>query len=97
MLSAQNSLPSLPIPTIDDTCERWLASVKPLVDADEYQECLNLTNEFKNGIGPKLQNPVCRLPGAATYNWMLGRAKCVFCLTNVGRFTSFVLGCICLD
>ena len=68
MLSAQNSLPSLPIPTIDDTCERWLASVKPLVDADEYQECLNLTNEFKNGIGPKLQKYL-HLKRLLSTNW----------------------------
>lgn len=68
MLSAQSSLPSLPIPTINETCERWLASVKPLVDADEYQECLNLTNEFKNGIGPKLQNYL-HLKRLLSTNW----------------------------
>lgn len=68
MLSAQNSLPSLPIPSLDDTCERWLSSVKPLLGAEEYQECENLSNEFKNGIGPKLQRYL-HLKRLLSTNW----------------------------
>jgi len=55
MLSAQSALPSLPIPSVHDTCDRWLKSVRPLMDDDEYQECIGLTREFETGIGPRLQ------------------------------------------
>lgn len=68
MLSAQSALPSLPIPTVHDTCDRWLKSVEPLMEAEEYEESVGLVREFENGIGPKLQWYL-RLKKLLSTNW----------------------------
>lgn len=67
-LSAQASLPPLPLPTIHDTCERWLKSVEPIVSPEDYDECIQLSREFRDGIGPKLQRYL-HLKRTLSTNW----------------------------
>jgi len=67
-LSAQASLPPLPLPTIQETCDRWLKSVKPLVGETEYDDCVQLSREFRDGIGPKLQRYL-HLKRTLSTNW----------------------------
>jgi len=55
LYSYQKSMPSLPVPDLDKTLERYLHSVKPLLSDEEYKKMEELTMEFKNGIGIKLQ------------------------------------------
>ncbi|KAF7990168.1 hypothetical protein HCN44_009903 [Aphidius gifuensis] len=55
LYSYQGSLPRLPLPSVDDTMRRYLTSVRPLLDDDNFKRMENLANEFKNGIGIKLQ------------------------------------------
>lgn len=55
LYSFQVSLPILPIPAIHDTLQRYLDSVRPILDDDNYKRMTNLANEFEGTIGPKLQ------------------------------------------
>ncbi|KAJ1525467.1 hypothetical protein ONE63_010277 [Megalurothrips usitatus] len=55
LYSYQGSLPKLPVPALDDTVKRYLRSVRPLLNDDQYSRMENLAGEFKTGIGMKLQ------------------------------------------
>lgn len=55
LYSCQNVLPTLPLPSLDDTLKRYLRSVRPLYDDAEYQRMEKLAEEFKQTIGRKLQ------------------------------------------
>ncbi|XP_032679646.1 carnitine O-palmitoyltransferase 1, liver isoform isoform X1 [Odontomachus brunneus] len=55
LYSFQGSLPRLPLPSVSDTMARYLRSVRPLVDDENYTRMERLANEFQNGIGNKLQ------------------------------------------
>lgn len=55
LFSYQGCLPKLPVPRVQDTMARYLASVEPLVSVEEYQRLEKLAEEFKNTIAPKLQ------------------------------------------
>ena len=54
---AQNELPSLPIPTLEESCKRYLASVKALMSHEEFQNTKKAVKEFlePGGIGETLQ------------------------------------------
>ncbi len=47
----QRSLPRLPIPKLEDTCQRYLASQRPLLTKDEYKVTEKLVEDFKVGPG----------------------------------------------
>ncbi|XP_050391317.1 carnitine O-palmitoyltransferase 1, liver isoform isoform X1 [Patella vulgata] len=53
--SYQASLPKLPVPSVEGTMERYLLSVRPLLDDEKYNRMEKLANEFKEGLGNKLQ------------------------------------------
>ena len=36
LFPTQNDLPPLPLPTLADTCERYLLSCRPVLSDDEY-------------------------------------------------------------
>ncbi|XP_026168064.1 carnitine O-palmitoyltransferase 1, liver isoform isoform X1 [Mastacembelus armatus] len=55
LYSFQNSLPRLPVPSIKDTCRRYLESVRPLMDDEQYERMKGLTEDFKKNLGPRLQ------------------------------------------
>lgn len=57
MLHFQRSLPRLKIPELQKTCDRFLASVRPLSqNKAAYDNFVNLVSEFRTvGTGPKLQ------------------------------------------
>lgn len=55
LYSSQNFLPTLPVPSLDDTLRRYLRSVRPLYDDAEYQRMEKLAEEFKQTIGNRLQ------------------------------------------
>ena len=43
----QKSLPRLPIPLVDKTCERFLAAVQSITSADEFNETQQIVEHFK--------------------------------------------------
>ncbi|XP_064397263.1 carnitine O-palmitoyltransferase 1, liver isoform-like isoform X2 [Halichondria panicea] len=53
--SYQKALPRLPVPPLKDTCQRYLDSVRPLLDDEQYTEMVGLVEEFKSGPGKKMQ------------------------------------------
>lgn len=55
LYSFQNSLPRLPVPSIKDTCERYLESVRPLMDDQQFERMKGLTQDFEKNLGPRLQ------------------------------------------
>lgn len=50
----QKSLPRLPIPKLEKTCERYLQALEPLVSAEELEKTRALVNDFKNKEGAEL-------------------------------------------
>ncbi|XP_029656491.1 carnitine O-palmitoyltransferase 1, liver isoform isoform X2 [Octopus sinensis] len=55
LTSFQGALPKLPVPSIEDTMTRYLRSVKPLLDEENYDRMEKLALDFKNGVAKKLQ------------------------------------------
>ncbi|KJX93149.1 carnitine acetyl transferase like protein [Zymoseptoria brevis] len=53
--AAQDKLPKLPIPDLEQTCKRYLASLDPLQTAREHHDSERAINEFLEGEGPELQ------------------------------------------
>ncbi|XP_021926262.1 carnitine O-palmitoyltransferase 2, mitochondrial isoform X2 [Zootermopsis nevadensis] len=54
-LHFQASLPRLPIPELEKTCERYLAAQQPLLSPQEYANTQAIVTEFKKGEGLSLQ------------------------------------------
>ncbi|CAH1153589.1 unnamed protein product [Phaedon cochleariae] len=52
----QQSLPRLPIPKLDLTCERYLAAQRPLLIDEAYRKTECNVNQFKNTSGKQLQD-----------------------------------------
>lgn len=52
--AAQDKLPKLPIPPLDKTLKRYLASLKPLQSSREHAESTQAAEEFLKGEGPAL-------------------------------------------
>ncbi|KAK4228011.1 putative mitochondrial carnitine O-acetyltransferase [Podospora fimiseda] len=50
----QDKLPTLPIPDLERTCERYLAALKPLQGPREHAETKNAVQEFLRNEGPEL-------------------------------------------
>ena len=46
-LHFQKSLPKLPIPKLEDTCKRYLNSLKPLLNEDDYKRVEKLVKNFE--------------------------------------------------
>lgn len=55
LFSYQSTLPKLPLPSLDDTMERYLRSVRPLLDDANYARMEGLAKDFRHGIAQKLQ------------------------------------------
>ncbi|XP_020625298.1 peroxisomal carnitine O-octanoyltransferase-like isoform X3 [Orbicella faveolata] len=50
----QDKLPSLPVPSLAQTCEKYLDSVKPHLTREEFLQTQFLVNEFASGVGKDL-------------------------------------------
>ena len=58
----QGEIPRLPIPDLEDTCERYLRSLEPLIsDKEMLGETKEYVKEFLEGNGPSLQEELKRL------------------------------------
>ncbi|XP_055378355.1 carnitine O-palmitoyltransferase 1, liver isoform isoform X2 [Condylostylus longicornis] len=55
LYSFQGSLPRLPLPSLHDTMSRYLRSVRPILDDENYHRMEALAKEFEGTIGKKLQ------------------------------------------
>uniref|UniRef100_A0A673TF30 carnitine O-palmitoyltransferase n=1 Tax=Suricata suricatta TaxID=37032 RepID=A0A673TF30_SURSU len=55
LYSFQTSLPRLPVPAVQDTVNRYLESVKPLMKESDFKRMTVLAQDFAVSLGPKLQ------------------------------------------
>ncbi|KAG8517996.1 Carnitine O-palmitoyltransferase 1, muscle isoform [Galemys pyrenaicus] len=55
LYSFQTSLPKLPVPTVSATIQRYLESVRPLLDEEGYYHVESLAKEFQDSTAPRLQ------------------------------------------
>lgn len=53
--AAQDKLPKLPIPELEQTCKRYLAALDPLQTAREHADSEKAIAEFLRTDGPQLQ------------------------------------------
>lgn len=67
----QDSLPKLPVPPLQQTCERYLAALEPLISAEEMSHTRKLVHEFQRagGVGDRLQKSLERR-ARKTENWL---------------------------
>ncbi|RDA86631.1 hypothetical protein CP533_6874 [Ophiocordyceps camponoti-saundersi (nom. inval.)] len=73
MLRFQESLPRLPVPTLEETAKRYLKSLHPLLCKAEYENSQQAVSEFvkPGGMGSKLQQRlVAKREEPATQNWI---------------------------
>lgn len=57
MLVKQRSLPRLPVPPLQQTMDKYLKAIRPLVNDDEFEQTTKLVQEFRKpgGVGEQLQ------------------------------------------
>jgi carnitine O-palmitoyltransferase 1 len=53
--SFQGALPRLPLPSLDDTLQKHLISLKPITTEKDYKEIVELSEKFRKGLGRRLQ------------------------------------------
>ena len=73
MLRFEESLPRLPVPTLDETSKRYLKSVHALVNSTEYERTKKAVEEFvrPGGIGHELQKRLmARRQDPKQKNWI---------------------------
>lgn len=51
----QKSLPRLPIPLLEKTCQRYLSAVQPIVDSEQFEQTRKAVEHFREGVGMELQ------------------------------------------
>jgi carnitine O-acetyltransferase len=73
MLRFEDSLPRLPVPTLEETAQRYLKSVHPLLSKTEFETTTKAVNEFvaPGGPGEELQKRlVARRENPEIRNWI---------------------------
>lgn len=55
LYGCQSALPKLPLPGVQDTCERYLKSIEPISSEEEFKKIQEKAVEFERGIGFRLQ------------------------------------------
>ena len=51
----QDERPKLPVPSLEDTCARYLRSLEGLQDPRDHEETRRAVEDFLRGDGPRIQ------------------------------------------
>ncbi|KAJ2892576.1 hypothetical protein MKZ38_009607 [Zalerion maritima] len=73
MLRYQDSLPRLPVPTLEETSKRYLKTLHPILSPGELESSTKAVNEFvaPGGVGEKLQKKlIARREDPECKNWI---------------------------
>merc|ERR1712000_40432 len=73
MLRFEDSLPKLPVPTLEETSARYLKSVHPLLSSSEFESTTKAVQDFikPGGVGSKLQEKLlARRADPKHKNWI---------------------------
>lgn len=65
----QPLMPKLPVPDLNTSCDRFLASMRPILSEEEYRNLLTEVLDFKEKDGPILQNHLLQR-AERTNNWL---------------------------
>ncbi|XP_071812660.1 peroxisomal carnitine O-octanoyltransferase-like isoform X2 [Apostichopus japonicus] len=65
----EESLPSLPLPPLEQTLTKYLESVKPFITVEEYQETEKIVDEFSKDVGKELQQKL-EAKAKSSKNWL---------------------------
>lgn len=70
--SLDDTLPRLPIPTLEETAALYLKSLKPLLNPTEFERSQKAVEEFikPNGLGQTLQNRLKNVDQEEPYSWL---------------------------
>ncbi|XP_049865434.1 carnitine O-acetyltransferase-like [Pectinophora gossypiella] len=63
------NLPKLPVPKLSDTLQKYLKSVRPHLNDDEFATTTSLVKDFECGVGQKLQNLLLKR-AENSLNWL---------------------------
>jgi len=84
-LTHQRGLPGLPVPPLQQTCERYISALEPIVEAEELRHAKELVAEFQKagGVGERLQRGL-EARARSTENWVRlhHKARWPLCVHN---------------
>ncbi|KAG0304234.1 hypothetical protein BGZ98_005775 [Dissophora globulifera] len=71
-LSLQHTLPKLPVPTLQETIQKYLRSIEPLASSQELERNKALAKDFlkPGGLGETLQQRLLDVERASPDNWL---------------------------
>jgi carnitine O-octanoyltransferase len=64
-----DNLPNLPLPSLNDTLQRYYEALKPFGTDEELKNSLKIIENFKNGVGPQLHK-VLEQKARVEKNWV---------------------------
>ncbi|XP_055298484.1 carnitine O-acetyltransferase-like isoform X3 [Sitodiplosis mosellana] len=67
--SNPDNLPHLPLPKLEDTMQKYLKSVQPLLSSEKFLKTAELVEDFKRGIGAQLHD-LLEYKASKSQNWL---------------------------
>lgn len=69
--SLQNTLPRLPVPSLEETCALYLKTIVPLQTKEEHEKTRQIVQDFlKSELSKSLQQRLIDLDRASPNNWL---------------------------
>ena len=88
MYESQEFLPRLPLPTLEETCDRYLQTVAPLLSETELTQTQSAVRVFVQKDGPKLQKQLEMLAHSTNTSYLHELYESWLCEFRVSRLSS---------